>query len=142
MLDADIAKCFDKINHNVLLSKLNTFPTICRQIRAWLKAGVIDFSEYALREKSDNTTLMGVPQGGTISPLLANIALHGMENRIKQVALSLPGCKAANYTAISLIRFADDFVILQRLPYLVSTTVGGHQSTLTCLAIRILRAIG
>jgi RNA-directed DNA polymerase len=85
VLDADIAKCFDKINHNVLLSKLNTFPTICRQIRAWLKAGVIDFSEYALREKSDNITSMGVPQGGTISPLLANIALHGMENRIKQV---------------------------------------------------------
>lgn len=69
MLDADIAKCFDKINHNVLLSKLNTFSTIRRQIRAWLKAGVIDFSEYALREKSDNTTTsMGVPQGGAISP--------------------------------------------------------------------------
>jgi RNA-directed DNA polymerase len=72
--EADIAKCFDKIDHNVLLSKLNTFPTISRQIRAWLKAGVIDFSEYALREKSDHTTPMGVPQGGAISPLLANIA--------------------------------------------------------------------
>jgi RNA-directed DNA polymerase len=114
VLDADIAKCFDKINHNVLLSKLNTFPTICRQIRAWLKAGVIDFSEYASREKSDNTTSMGVPQGGTISPLLANIALHGMENRIKQVALTLPGCKSENHKAISLIRFADDFVILHK----------------------------
>ncbi len=98
------AKCFDKINHNALLSKLNTFPTICRQIRAWLKAGVIDFSEHALREKSDNTTSMGVPQGGTISPLLANIALHGMENRIKQVAETLPGCKMHNRRAISLIR--------------------------------------
>jgi len=114
VLDADIAKCFDKINHNVLLSKLNTFPTICRQIRAWLKAGVIDFSEYALREKSDNTTSMGVPQGGTISPLLANIALHGMENRIKQVAETLPGGKRDNRNAISLIRFADDFVILHK----------------------------
>jgi RNA-directed DNA polymerase len=114
VLDADIAKCFDKINHNVLLSKLNTFPTICRQIRAWLKAGVIDFSEYALREKSDNITSMGVPQGGTISPLLANIALHGMSNRIKQVALTLPGCKSENRKAISLIRFADDFVILHK----------------------------
>ncbi|MGB2926951.1 MAG: group II intron reverse transcriptase/maturase [Limnothrix sp.] len=114
VLDADIAKCFDKINHNVLLSKLNTFPTIRRQIRAWLKAGVIDFSEYALREKSDNITSMGVPQGGAISPLLANIALHGMENRIKQVALTLPGCKSENRKAISLIRFADDFVILHK----------------------------
>lgn len=114
VLDADIAKCFDKINHNVLLSKLNTFPTIQKQIRAWLKAGVIDFSAYVLREKSDNTTLMGIPQGGTISPLLANIALHGMENRIKQVALTLPGCKTENVKAISLIRFADDFVILHK----------------------------
>jgi RNA-directed DNA polymerase len=114
VLNADIAKCFDKINHNVLLSKLNTFPTICRQIRAWLKAGVIDFSEYNLREKSDNTTLMGVPQGGTISPLLANIALHGMENRIKQIAETLPGGKTANRNAISLIRFADDFIIMHK----------------------------
>ncbi|WP_232224276.1 group II intron maturase-specific domain-containing protein [Mastigocladopsis repens] len=85
-----------------------------RQIRAWLKAGVIDFSEYAFREKSDNKTSMGVPQGGTISPLLANIALHGMENRIKQIALTLPECKRDNRSAISLIRFADDFIILHK----------------------------
>jgi RNA-directed DNA polymerase len=68
VLDADIAKCFDKINHNVLLSKLNTFPTIRRQIRAWLKAGVIDFSAHALRQKSYSKTSEGAPQGGTISP--------------------------------------------------------------------------
>ena len=42
VLDADIAKCFDKINHQALLEKLNTSPTIRRQIRAWLKAGVVD----------------------------------------------------------------------------------------------------
>jgi retron-type reverse transcriptase/5-methylcytosine-specific restriction endonuclease McrA len=42
VLDADISKCFDCINHEALLEKLNTFPTIRRQIRAWLKAGVID----------------------------------------------------------------------------------------------------
>lgn len=41
VLDADIAKCFDKIRHDALLRKLNTFPTIRRQIRAWLKAGVM-----------------------------------------------------------------------------------------------------
>lgn len=114
VLDADIAKCFDKINHNVLLSKLNTFPTIRRQIRAWLKAGVIDFSAYANRQKTYSKTSEGVPQGGTISPLLANLALHGMENRIKQVALTLPGRKTENCRAISLIRFADDFVILHK----------------------------
>ncbi len=48
-----------------------------RQIRAWLKAGVIDRNTLF-------PTNEGTPQGGVISPLLANIALHGLENRIKQ----------------------------------------------------------
>ncbi len=78
VLDADIAKCFDRISHEALLNKLNTFPTIRRQVRAWLKAGVMDGKQLF-------PTSEGTPQGGVISPLLANIALHGMENRINQV---------------------------------------------------------
>ncbi|WP_375478466.1 hypothetical protein [uncultured Nostoc sp.] len=46
VLDADIAKCFDRIDHEALLRKLNTSPTICRQIRAWLKAGVMDGKQF------------------------------------------------------------------------------------------------
>ena len=65
-----------------LLKKLNTFPTIRRQVRAWLKAGVMDNMQF--QETSE-----GTPQGGVISPLLANIALHGMEERIKQYAETL-----------------------------------------------------
>lgn len=42
VLDADIAKCFDKINHDKLLAKLNTYPTLNKQVKAWLKSGVID----------------------------------------------------------------------------------------------------
>ena len=42
VLDADIAKCFDRINHEALLNKVNAPPTIRRQIRSWLKAGVMD----------------------------------------------------------------------------------------------------
>jgi len=42
VLDADIAKCFDRINHEALLRKLNTSPTLRRQIKAWLKSGVMD----------------------------------------------------------------------------------------------------
>jgi RNA-directed DNA polymerase len=83
VLDADIAKCFDRIDHEALLRKLNTFPTIRRQVRAWLKAGVMDGKQLF-------PTSEGTPQGGVISPLLANIALHGMENRIKQYAETLP----------------------------------------------------
>jgi RNA-directed DNA polymerase len=107
VLDADISKCFDKINHEQLLRKINSFPTINRQIRAWLKAGYMD-------DKELFKTSEGTPQGGVISPLLANIALHGMEERIKQFAETLKGTKRNNRTALSLIRYADDFVILHK----------------------------
>ncbi len=107
VLDADIAKCFDKINHQALLKKLNTHPKLRRQIKAWLKAGVID-------NKVLFPTEDGTPQGGVISPLLANIALHGMEEILKEYASKLPGKggKASKAQAISIIRYADDFVIL------------------------------
>jgi len=105
VLDADIAKCFDRINHGELLNKLNTFPTLKRQIKAWLLSGVMDGKQLF-------PTSEGTPQGGVISPLLANIALHGMEERIKQVAETLPGKKKNNRYSLSLIRYADDFVIL------------------------------
>ena len=113
VLDADISQCFDKINHKKLLKKLNTFPTLRRQIRAWLKAGVWD-------DKKLFPTLEGTPQGGISSPLLANIALHGMEECVKKYAETIklikPGgsatSKGQRRNALSLIRYADDFVIL------------------------------
>jgi RNA-directed DNA polymerase len=105
VLDADLAKCFDRIDQEALLRKLNTIPTIRRQVRAWLKAGVMDGSHMF-------PTSEGTPQGGVISPLLANIALHGMEERIKQYAETFPGNKENNRSGLSLIRYADDFVIL------------------------------
>lgn len=105
VLDADIAKCFDRINHEALLRKVNTFPTMRHQIKAWLKAGVID-------QGTLFPTNEGTPQGGVISPLLANIALHGMEERVKQYAETLKGRKRDNQKALSLIRYADDFVII------------------------------
>jgi RNA-directed DNA polymerase len=112
VLDADIAKCFDRINHEELLRKLNTFPTIRRQVRAWLKAGVMNGKELF-------PTSEGTPQGGVISPLLANIALHGMEERIKQVFPELKKHqretwfhkKGEYFSPPNLIRYADDLVI-------------------------------
>lgn len=104
VLDADISKCFDKINHEELLKKINTFPTMRRLIKAWLKSGVIDDGQFS-------ETNEGTPQGGVISPLLANIALHGMEELVKEYARSLKGCKRDNQSSISLIRYADDLVI-------------------------------
>ncbi|MFM7580047.1 MAG: group II intron reverse transcriptase/maturase [Microcystaceae cyanobacterium] len=113
VLDADISKCFDKINHQKLLEKLNTFPKLRRQVKSWLKAGVMDGNSLFPTEE-------GTPQGGVISPLLANIALHGMEEEINRLADSFnmkrPDgtqlSKRDKRKSVNLIRYADDFVIL------------------------------
>ena len=107
VLDADISKCFDRINHKALLSKIHTYPTLSRLIKRWLKAGYCDGKELF-------PTYSGTPQGGIISPLLANIALHGMEERVMQYAETLKGSKVANRSELSLIRYADDFVIIHK----------------------------
>jgi RNA-directed DNA polymerase len=111
VLDADISKCFDHIDHEALLRKLNTSPTIRRQIRAWLKAGVMDAKQLF-------PTSEGTPQGGVISPLLANIALHGMENQINQAfprrTIVKKGKYAGYQPGATLIRYADDFVSATR----------------------------
>ena len=115
VLDADISKCFDRINQEKLLIKLNTFPTMRRQVRSWLKAGVMDGKELF-------PTSEGTPQGGVISPLLANIALHGMEHRIKSEFPYMNAKsretwfhkKGDNFFSPNLIRYADDFVILHK----------------------------
>ena len=107
ILDADISKCFDKINHSKLLKKVNTFPKARRQLKAWLKANILDNGETIF-------PIEGTPQGGIISPLLANIALHGMELKIKEYAATWKGQKKKNKHSLSLIRYADDFVIIHK----------------------------
>src|SRR5262249_28969184 len=107
VLDADIAKCFDRINHVALLDKINTFPELRRVIKAWLKAGV-------LGGETRFPTAEGTPQGGVASPLLAKIALHGLEELITN---TFPAKRKGN-TVIAwkptVIRYADDFVVLHR----------------------------
>jgi len=112
VLDADIAKCFDRIDHKALLSKIHTYPTLRRQLKVWLKAGYYVQGDLF-------PTNEGTPQGGVISPLLANIALHGMEERVKQYAETLTMfsgekklSKNQRRETLSLIRYADDFVII------------------------------
>src|SRR5436305_1808887 len=97
VLDADIKGCFDAINQEELLRKLNTYPQIRQIIKKWLKAGVVD--KYVF-----TPTEAGTPQGGVISPLLANIALHGMGRAITE------GIRTKKEKPI-LVRYADDFVI-------------------------------
>jgi RNA-directed DNA polymerase len=61
VLDADIAQCFDRIDHAALLRKLRTFPALRRAIKAWLRAGVMDGLELT-------ATTEGTPQGGVLTP--------------------------------------------------------------------------
>lgn len=104
VLDADISKCFDKINHNYLLGKLGDIPKqIKKQIKAWLKAGYMEGKNLFLSEE-------GTPQGGVISPLLSNIALHGMETILNEWVKTWKGCKRDNLDSFSFIKYADDFV--------------------------------
>lgn len=73
VLDADIQTCFDKINHSALLNKLATFPTLHRQIKAWLKSGVVLKGKLFPTEE-------GSPQGGVISPVPTGCATSARVN--------------------------------------------------------------
>lgn len=106
----------DNIDQKVLLEKLNTTPTFKKIIKRWLSAGVIENRKF-------KSTKSGTIQGGAISPLLACVALHGLESHIKkalacellQYAKRKYGGKASRKVAqqsISVIVYADDFVVL------------------------------
>ena len=102
VVDADIKGAFDHISHDTLLTMLDGFPAK-KLVKQWMKAGIMEQGVFAKTE-------MGTPQGGVISPLLLNIALHGMEQ-----AVGVTYKKHRDYTAITssraLIRYADDFII-------------------------------
>jgi RNA-directed DNA polymerase len=102
VLDADIEKCFDRISHRELLRKLNTWPRLRRQIKAWLKSGVIEDGQLFPTES-------GTMQGGPLSPLMANVALHGME---EMIALRFPRSARRRFYPPRVIRYADDVVVL------------------------------
>jgi RNA-directed DNA polymerase len=94
---------FDQINHSALLNKLNTFPTLHRQIKAWLKSGVVLDGKLFPTEA-------GSPQGGVISPLLALVALQGLETAIRSCVK--PGRNAQR--ELTVVFYADDFVVLHK----------------------------
>jgi RNA-directed DNA polymerase len=101
ILDADISGCFDNVNHDHLLETIGAFPGK-ELIRQWLKAGYMEMGEL-------HETLTGTPQGGVISPLLANISLHGMESALG-IQYNNQGWRKPNKCAV--VRYADDFVVM------------------------------
>ena len=110
VVDADIKGCFDNINHEHLMERIKRFPGK-GWVEKWLKAGYVDRNVF-------NETESGTPQGGIISPLLANIALHGIEEvlgikyRWKKDSRNKHGGSNSNITDRTFVRYADDFVIL------------------------------
>jgi RNA-directed DNA polymerase len=126
VFDADISKCFDRIDHKALLYKLNTFPALRRQVKSWLKAG------YILNHQWEETHA-GTPQGGVISPLLANIALHGMEQHIRS-------CFKSNATTkyeLGVVRYADDFVILHKDLKVLEDCIKGASEFLASIGLEL-----
>jgi len=104
VLDADIEKCFDRIAPDALLAKLSPSPSLRRQLRAWLKAGVLDHGTLFPTET-------GTMQGSPLSPLLANVALHGLETAITQ---AFPHRDRQHGPPPNMVVYADDLVILHQ----------------------------
>ncbi|MGH7866618.1 MAG: group II intron reverse transcriptase/maturase, partial [Candidatus Dormibacteraceae bacterium] len=105
ILEGDIRACFDEIDHRWLLQQV---PMDKQLLRAWLKDG------YWEKEQLFPTSA-GTPQGGLISPLLANFALDGMEQAVKAVA--------KRSDKVHFVRYADDFVVTSATPELLEQKV-------------------
>lgn len=130
ILELDIEKFFDCLDHESLLDRLNAPPQIALAVHRCLKAGVCGIP------KSPHTSL-GTPQGGPLSPMLANVALAGMEAYLEKefrreysgriTALGLP----------TLVIYADDAVVLHRDRGAVEWSRGAIERYLAPLGLRL-----
>jgi RNA-directed DNA polymerase len=112
ILEADIASCFDEISHTWILDNI---PTDKMMLKQWLAAGYLDNGELY-------PTLKGTPQGGIISPIIMNMTLDGLEEAVKKsVPWCLPGTN--NRNGVTLIRYADDFIISAKTRELIEEKV-------------------
>ena len=106
VLEGDIKSCFDNISHDWLCVHI---PMDTKILKAWLKSGIMENGKF-------KPTTRGTPQGGIISPVLANMALDGMEEILRDEP-ALWGKK------VHLVRYADDFVITGESKELLEQTV-------------------
>ena len=107
ILEGDIKSCFDHISHEWLLANIPTDKAI---LQKWLKAGFIEKSLFYATEE-------GTPQGGIISPVLANMTLDGMERNLKTRFCKRPSPK------VNFVRYADDFIITAKSKELLENEV-------------------
>ena len=105
VLDADLSAAFDRINHDRLLAHLDGFPAR-DLIAGWLAAGVVERGRFTPTEER-------TPQGGVVSPMLLNIALHGMEQAagVRYLRRDTYGVETRADSPV-LVRYADDFVVM------------------------------
>jgi RNA-directed DNA polymerase len=115
VFEADIAACFDEIDHTALMTRVRgriSDKRVLGWVRAFLRAGIL--SEEGLNRE----TIIGTPQGGILSPLLANIALSVLDEHFarKWAALGPDWTRAKHRRAggavMKLVRYADDFVVM------------------------------
>ena len=99
ILEGDIKACFDRISHDWLLTHV---PMDRQLLRQWLKAGFLEKQTWF-------ATTEGTPQGGTISPVLANWTLDGLQRLLAEHFTSTP--KGQGKSKVHLVRYADDFLI-------------------------------
>ncbi len=100
VLEGDIKGCFDHIGHDWLISNVRMDQEI---LRKWLKAGYIETGKLFPTEA-------GTPQGGVISPTLANMTLDGLEAELT-AQFGSKGYRKAGKHKVNMVRYADDFVI-------------------------------
>ncbi len=123
VVDADIEAFFDRIDHETLMglvAKRISDRRLLRLLRQWLKAGVLEGGAMQATEQ-------GVPQGGVISPLLANIVLHELDRFWED------SCKHLG----QLVRYADDFVVLGRTEAQGQEALRRVQGLLTSLGLTL-----
>ena len=105
VLEGDIRSCFDKISHDWLLAHV---PMDRAVLQKWLKSGYMDKHVF-------HGTTEGTPQGGIISPVLANCALDGLERVLKE---NYPGRPLKSFggknPSVNFVRYADDFIITSK----------------------------
>jgi RNA-directed DNA polymerase len=129
ILDADIKGFFDNINHDWLLSNIPLGKELKCILKSWLKAGFIEKNVFYEND-------FGTPQGGVISPVLANFTLNGLEEIIYSSIFPLTrsqerrivikykdGSKTRIPSNLFVVRYADDFVVLGRSEHLLKKYV-------------------
>jgi RNA-directed DNA polymerase len=102
VMDADIKSFFDRISHDWLIKSIPMDKVV---LKKWLKAGVVD--QHKLMATED-----GTPQGGIISPCLANATLNGLETELKAHLCERFGNTKGSRLKVNVVRYADDFVVL------------------------------